>query len=213
MDDIDKKKKNKAYQAAWYAENSVKVKARAALYRKENPEKVKAYYIARDKDKKKASDAAWRARNLDRKKAKDAAYYVANSDKMKLQFKAAYRANIKKRKAYAAAYHKANHKKLVARVTAWRLANPEARALEGHRRRAKVKCGISRSELGTLREKYGKRCAICHVSGRMTIDHVMPLSRGGQHIISNIQFLCRSCNSSKHARPMELFAREKGLLL
>ena len=34
-----------------------------------------------------------------------------------------------------------------------------------------------------------------------TIDHIIPLSRGGTHEPSNVQTAHRGCNASKHARP------------
>ncbi len=44
----------------------------------------------------------------------------------------------------------------------------------------------------------------------MTVDHVVPTSRGGQEIKSNLQLLCGMCNSIKGARTMEdLLARLK----
>src|SRR5271157_701303 len=36
-----------------------------------------------------------------------------------------------------------------------------------------------------------------------TIDHVIPLSRGGSKRLSNSVACCRPCNSSKHNRPLE----------
>jgi hypothetical protein len=55
-----------------------------------------------------------------------------------------------------------------------------------------------------LKGKYNNSCAICFVSdleSKLTIDHIIPLKLGGTHYISNIQPLCRSCNSRKGAKP------------
>ena len=42
------------------------------------------------------------------------------------------------------------------------------------------------------------RCAVCGESVvRWEIDHVQPLSQGGQHEISNIQLLCHNCHIDK----------------
>jgi 5-methylcytosine-specific restriction endonuclease McrA len=32
---------------------------------------------------------------------------------------------------------------------------------------------------------------------QITLDHVIPLTRGGAHTASNLRVACRSCNSSK----------------
>lgn len=37
----------------------------------------------------------------------------------------------------------------------------------------------------------------CYCTDDMTVDHVVPLSRGGTDDLSNLRFLCRSCNSRK----------------
>ncbi|HAT1242480.1 TPA: HNH endonuclease [Corynebacterium striatum] len=34
----------------------------------------------------------------------------------------------------------------------------------------------------------------------MTLDHVVPLSRGGKNTIGNALPACQSCNSSKHSK-------------
>lgn len=48
---------------------------------------------------------------------------------------------------------------------------------------------------------------ICIVPGckgsPVTQDHVVPMSRGGRHEITNLQPLCQSCNSSKHTRTID----------
>lgn len=50
-----------------------------------------------------------------------------------------------------------------------------------------------------LIERDGYVCQIknCQESENLTIDHVLPISKGGTDELSNLQFLCRSHNSSK----------------
>ncbi|MEK7112865.1 MAG: HNH endonuclease signature motif containing protein [Patescibacteria group bacterium] len=49
-----------------------------------------------------------------------------------------------------------------------------------------------------LKRKFGNKCVNCRLEKPLTKDHIKPLSLGGTDHISNIQPLCRSCNSQKH---------------
>jgi 5-methylcytosine-specific restriction endonuclease McrA len=52
-------------------------------------------------------------------------------------------------------------------------------------------------------------CAYCERpmrSREKSLDHVIPLSRGGGHSTTNVVVCCRSCNSRKHARTPEEWA-------
>ena len=40
-------------------------------------------------------------------------------------------------------------------------------------------------------------CSICKTTKDLTVDHIVPLSAGGSTVISNLQVLCRKCNSRK----------------
>ena len=48
------------------------------------------------------------------------------------------------------------------------------------------------------RDKY--QCQSCgenHTETQLTIDHIIPLARGGANDISNLQTLCFTCNRQK----------------
>jgi 5-methylcytosine-specific restriction endonuclease McrA len=47
---------------------------------------------------------------------------------------------------------------------------------------------------------YGGRCWMCGSPEADTLDHVIPLARGGTNWPANLRPACRSCNSRKHAR-------------
>jgi 5-methylcytosine-specific restriction endonuclease McrA len=48
-------------------------------------------------------------------------------------------------------------------------------------------------------ERDCHRCCHCGATQKLTIDHIIPLAKGGADDISNLQTLCSSCNSSKRA--------------
>jgi 5-methylcytosine-specific restriction endonuclease McrA len=54
-----------------------------------------------------------------------------------------------------------------------------------------------------MQEAYDHRCAYCgkRCKGKLTQDHITPLSQGGLHTASNIIPACSSCNNRKHTGP------------
>lgn len=56
-------------------------------------------------------------------------------------------------------------------------------------------------------ERDGARCAYCGIeSSELTLDHIIPRSKGGPDSAENLTPACRSCNSSKGAKGISEWA-------
>lgn len=55
----------------------------------------------------------------------------------------------------------------------------------------------ARVSLDVLMERYGEKCLDCGTNEELLVDHIIPLSRGGDSDIENLQVLCRTCNFRK----------------
>lgn len=88
-------------------------------------------------------------------------------------------------------------------VKTWTKANPEQKKARDHRHRVRKRSGAgtyTAQQWQTLKEKYNFTCLACgrrEPEIKLTVDHILPVSKGGSNNIDNIQPLCGSCNSSK----------------
>lgn len=95
-------------------------------------------------------------------------------------------------------------------VKRWKQKNPEKvrtqAVIDGHRRRARKRASdgsFSRQEWLELCGYYGNVCLCCGHDGPLTVDHVVPLSKGGTNDITNIQPICFNCNNKKGATTID----------
>jgi len=56
--------------------------------------------------------------------------------------------------------------------------------------------------------KYGKICLCCGIDKNTHLDHVIPVKKGGKDELSNIQPLCRDCNSKKGVKLIDYRPKE-----
>lgn len=54
--------------------------------------------------------------------------------------------------------------------------------------------------MDALITRDGNYCRACGTTQNMSIDHIIPVVKGGRNVMSNLQLLCRSCNSKKGAK-------------
>lgn len=77
--------------------------------------------------------------------------------------------------------------------------------LDSHRRRARLAGGgsFTRDEWLMMCEQYNHRCVCCGKRRKLTVDHIVPISRGGRNTIDNLQPLCMPCNRRKRANAID----------
>jgi 5-methylcytosine-specific restriction endonuclease McrA len=143
----------------------------------------------------------YRKKNYERIRAYQKQWVIDNPDKVLATIKK-WEENNKEKRREVSARHLKKH--------------PEKNAERQQRRRAAMakvdKFFILNKELNKL---YSDNCFFCGNKENQTIDHKIPISRGGKHGIGNLQTLCLSCNSAKrHKTIMEwrmyLLRKSKG---
>lgn len=161
----------------------------AKLRRQKDPVKAKlmaASKRAMYREQAKVSTALWRSRNPDRVKAMDVrrrAKRLANPELL-----------AKKRQEYRRYYY-ANREKILPKISVYVRV-----------RQARLKGAEGRCTPIEWRERYDLYDGCCAYCSKplpfrsATIDHVMPISKGGSNWPSNLVPACATCNKSKGNR-------------
>ena len=79
----------------------------------------------------------------------------------------------------------------------------KARLARGvHKRRAAmaILSTLTAEEWAAIKERQGQRCLYCNQVKPLTMDHLLPLSKGGVHTAENVVAACLSCNSKRGNR-------------
>jgi len=111
-------------------------------------------------------------------------------------------ANKERRVAYRKEYYRRNAEAVKASVKAYYQEHPEKTRAWVQARRARLRDAAgtaSPEQIAARISYYGGKCWMCGALAD-TIDHVIPLARGGSHWPANLRPACRSCNCSKKAR-------------
>jgi len=181
-------------QLAYYYRNKEQRIAYHKLYVKKNGMKMKAYYRLRyrnNRDKIRAQRKARYVKNIEKHRAYDRARYTNRKPPDPIT-----------KRAYARAHYGRNKDKCKAAQKAWTKDNPEwMRAYYAKKRARKHKAPgqFTPADLhAQLIEQNGRCYWCCIYMKKPTIDHVIPLSRGGSNFPDNIVLACLSCNCSKH---------------
>lgn len=110
----------------------------------------------------------------------------------------------KRRERDDAARYLVERERRIAYAIDYARKHPEVGQATKNRRKArKRKAGmfiVSGADWLRLCTRYRHCCAYCGAMRSLTMDHVIPISRGGRHSIGNLVPACGPCNSSKSGR-------------
>ncbi|MBR8182106.1 HNH endonuclease [Burkholderia ambifaria] len=199
---------NKIKKKAEYQENLEASRAARRTYYAANAERV------REKNNRS------RIKNCETVLAGKKAWYnrVKQTPEWQAQQKAKREANKEAKRAYDKQYAIANSAKKVERAKAWTKANPDKRAAitfsyDG-RRRSQKEQGDSTAAIREWVKATKKVCYWCSAkcADDYHVDHYQPLSKGGEHRISNLVIACPTCNLRKNAKDPLEFAASMGRL-
>ncbi|NBP60230.1 MAG: HNH endonuclease [Candidatus Fonsibacter lacus] len=118
----------------------------------------------------------------------------------------------KTNKVALAEYQKKYRKEKKDIVSKWekkRSQNPKRKMYvamrDSWRRSQKTINLIGNQDLLRIYKELGQSCVVCKTTKDITIDHIVPISKGGTNNQENLQILCRSCNSKKRDKTMKDF--------
>lgn len=207
------------YRKVYYQQNKEKHREQEHAWRQRNLEADRANRKAwrqRNREKCRGYTNAYYARNLQTEREKAREFYRQNREAEKARKKACRDRDPEKWKAYWRNWSERNRERCRASTRAWQERNPE-KAKEWTRQRAAAKRASRRIALAplTLAEKivifasFGDCCAYCGIDGKLTVDHVLPLSKGGLDEAGNVVPACLDCNCRKRTAPVEQWYRRQ----
>lgn len=205
MQDQEKRRTRRELGRRWMAAHPDKAAAWQRSHR--NKPGVKARAAKKMADKRRQNPAKYalinkrcRARNADRMKMRR-----LSRKNRELECARAYRkANRETINSKGREYHERNREQERARGRAYHAAHPEVAYRNTLSRRARrAGAFIEHVDPRVVFTRDKGKCGICFKPVKKadaSIDHIVPLSKGGEHSYVNVQLAHLSCNFKKHVK-------------
>jgi hypothetical protein len=183
----------------WQREHPDKVLIKNKRWQEKNSDRMKKYYHQYNEE------------HQEQRYENSHNHYLKYIEKYHDKSKRWYLDHPDKGKEYVRKYIKNNPEKVAESQRKWKSKNLSKLVVIGQRYRANKKHApindFTDYDWNDLLFIYDHRCAYCRKdeikAGGLTQDHVIPLSRSGNHSIDNIVPSCRSCNSRKKDKTLE----------
>lgn len=177
-----------------------------------NSRQAKRRYRANDPERERKNWKIWQERNRDKLRAIQRTWRAKHSDKLKKNRRAWYVKNRARVHEYDQRRYWADPVTARKRASDWNKKNPD-KVAERNRRYRDRKRGALRTEriapsiIAAIRRQ---RCTYCGGSGG-TVDHFIPLSRGGTDTLENLRPACITCNVSKNDSDPHEWLKRRGI--
>lgn len=148
-----------------------------------------------------------KTQTIEERKQKSKAYRERNKEKISKNSTKWRLANPERYLNNQRNWRKQNPGKSVAYVQAYNKRHPEM-VTKSSRKRREIFKGIEGTftleEWTSICDRHENKCLWCGKSSiKLTIDHVIPISKGGSNYASNLQPLCARCNAKKNNRILD----------
>jgi 5-methylcytosine-specific restriction endonuclease McrA len=146
----------------------------------------------------------WSETHPENVRKKNRKWWSLHPEKSKEASKKWQDANPEKYQESRDTYNKAHVQDARERAKKRREEKPGIVSIDVRNRRAKILGAggkITNKEWQSVLDKYGHKCIYpgCN-SNNVTMDHIIPLALGGEHIVENVQPLCLHHNCEKHTK-------------
>ena len=154
-----------------------------------------------------AKSIQWKAENHERHLANNIAWVARNPEKVSGYRAARRESSGPELVKYHRAYYEANRDHLLSRAKRWQQENRDQHYANLLARKARKKNAfVERVRRDVLARRAGWKCGICGdlvTRNDWTVDHIIPLSRGGEHSYANTQIAHLLCNIRKGTKMPE----------
>lgn len=165
--------------------------------------RCKACFLQYSKERNKKQEVKSRRREYDR------LYRRTHRDQKSFWDKKYCRAHAEQRNEYQRKYRKNHQEQTTQSYKKYASLNKEKINIKNANRKNKFGTnlgrGVTLKEWELIKAIYNNCCFYCGEKRKLTIDHVVPITKNGYHSISNIVPACQPCNSSKGAKDANWF--------
>lgn len=165
-------------------------------------------WYRKNRERVNATARKWQEAHPERHRENQRRWYEANRERHRKNERRGYETNREQRLEDARQWYQEHREQHNADGRRWHKEHPAEVKTRCCRRRARLAGaggeGLTAGQWRGKVEQQEHRCAYCnrHESecGKLTVEHVVPIVRGGKHDVDNIVAACHRCNMQKHTK-------------